>query len=148
MEKDFNKELNNGIESLFYRMIRSWDKITTIEGGYIHFDNGLLLTAFKKHSKEETKENKVISLNEDIFSSPFVLSSWDVVVPDTDKLIFHIVTPYKQYIVPEIADRLEYAKTLDILEDSLRKFERKMLSQYLEHFDENRFTNGGIEITN
>ena len=147
MEKDLNKELNNEVESLFYRMIRSWDKITTIKGGYIHFDNGLLLTAFRKHSKEETKENKVISLDEGIFSSPFALPSWDVVTPDTDKLIFHIVTPYKQYIVPEITNRSEYAETLDILEDSLRRFERKMLSQYLEHFDENQFTDGGIELT-
>ena len=147
MEKNLNKKLNNEVESLFYRMIRSWDKITTIEGGYIHFDNGLLLTAFRKHSKEETKENKVISLDEGIFSSPFALSSWDVVTPDTDKLIFYIVTPYKQYIVPEITDRSEYTETLDILEDSLRKFERKMLSQYLEHFDENQFTDGGIKLT-
>ena len=148
MEKDLNKELNEKIELLFFRMIESWDKITSIDGGYIHFDNGLLLTAFRKHSKEEIRENKVISLDEGVFSSPFAFSSWDIVSPDTDKLIFYIVTPYKQYTVPEITNRSDYAKTLDILEDSLRKFERKMLSQYLEHFDENQFTNCGIEITN
>ena len=148
MDKDPNKELNEKIKLLFYRMIKSWDRITSIEGGYVHFDNGLLLTAFKKRSEDEVKENEIISLDEDIFSSPFAFSSWDVVTPDTDKLIFYIVTPFRQYTVPEITNRSDYAKTLDILEDSLRKFERKMLSQYLEHFDENQFTNGGIEITN
>lgn len=137
MDKDLNKELNEKIKLLFYRMIKSWDRITTVEGGYIHFDNGVLLTAFRKNSKKEIKENEIISLDEGIFSSPFVLSSWDVVTPDTDKLVFYIVTPFRQYTVPEITDRSEYAKTLDILEGSLRKFERKMLSQYLEHFDEN-----------
>ena len=149
MEKNLNKELNNEVKFLFYRMIRSWDKITTIEGGYIHFDNGLLLTAFKKDSKEEVKENKIISLDEGIFSNLFSISSWawDVVTPDTDKLIFYIVTPFRQYTVPEITDRYEYAETLNILEDSLRKFERKMLSQYLEHFDENQFTDEGIKLT-
>lgn len=147
MDKDPNKELNEKIKLLFYRMIKSWDRITSIEGGYVHFDNGLLLTAFKKRSEDEVKENEIISLDEDIFSSPFALSSWDVVTPDTDKLIFYIVTPFRQYTVPEITNRSEYAKTLDILEDSLRKFERKMLSQYLEHFDENQFTDGGIKLT-
>lgn len=135
MDKDLNKELNEKIKLLFYRMIKSWDRITTIEGGYIHFDNGLLLTAFRKSSKEEIKENKIISLDEGIFSSPFALSSWDVVTPDTDKLIFYIVTPFRQYTVPEITNRSEYAETLDILEDSLRKFEKKMLSKYLDYFN-------------
>ena len=135
MDKDLNKELNEKIKLLFYRMIKSWDRITTIEGGYIHFDNGLLLTAFGKHSKEEIEENEVISLDEGVFSSPFALSSWDVVTPDTDKLIFYIVTPFRQYTVPEITNRSEYAKTLDILEDSLRKFEKKMLSKYLDYFN-------------
>ena len=135
MDKDLNKELNEKIKLLFYRMIKSWDRITTIEGGYIHFDNGLLLTAFKKRSKDEVKENKVISLDKGIFSSPFALSSWDVVTPDTDKLIFYIVTPFRQYTVPEITNRSDYAETLDILEDSLRKFEKKMLSKYLNYFN-------------
>lgn len=135
MDKDLNKELNEKIKLLFYRMIKSWDRITSIEGGYVHFDNGLLLTAFEKHSKDEVKENKIISLDEGIFSSPFALSSWDVVTPDTDKLIFYIVTPFRQYTVPEITNRSEYAKTLDILEDSLRKFEKKMLSKYLDYFN-------------
>lgn len=135
MDKDLNKELNEKIKLLFYRMIKSWDRITTIEGGYIHFDNGLLLTTFRKSSKEEIKENEIISLDEGIFSSPFALSSWDVVTPDTDKLIFYIVTPFRQYAVPEITNRSEYAETLDILEDSLRKFEKKMLSKYLDYFN-------------
>ena len=135
MEKDLNKELNEKVELLFYRMIKSWDRITTIEGGHIHFDNGLCLTAFKKDSKEEIKENKIISLDENTFSSPFLISSWDVVTPDTDKLIFYIVTPFRQYTVPEITNRSDYAKTLDILEDSLRKFEKKMLSKYLDYFN-------------
>lgn len=135
MDKDLNKELNEKIKLLFYRMIKSWDRITSIEGGYVHFDNGLLLTAFKKCSEDKVKENKIISLDEGIFSSPFSLSSWDVVTPDTDKLIFYIVTPFRQYTVPEITNRSEYAETLDILEDSLRKFEKKMLSKYLDYFN-------------
>lgn len=135
MDKDLNKELNEKIKLLFYRMIKSWDRITSVEGGYIHFDNGLLLTAFKKRSEDKVEENKIISLDEGIFSSPFSLSSWDVVTPDTDKLIFYIVTPFRQYTVPEITNRSEYAETLDILEDSLRKFEKKMLSKYLDYFN-------------
>lgn len=135
MDKDLNKELNEKIKLLFYRMIKSWDRITSIEGGYVHFDNGLLLTAFKKRSEDKVKENKIISLDEGIFSSPFSLSSWDVVTPDTDKLIFYIVTPFRQYTVHEITNRSEYAETLDILEDSLRKFEKKMLSKYLDYFN-------------
>lgn len=135
MDKDLNKELNEKIKLLFYRMIRSWDRITTIKGGYIHFDNGLLLTAFRKDSKEKIKENEIVSLDEGVFSSPFAISSWDVVSPDTDKLIFYIVTPFRQYTVPEITNRSEYAETLDILEDSLRKFEKKMLSKYLDYFN-------------
>ena len=135
MDKDLNKELNEKIKLLFYRMIRSWDRITTIKGGHIHFDNGLHLTAFKKDSKEEIKENKIVSLDKEIFSSTFSFSPWDVVTPDTDKLIFSIVTPFRQYTVPEIINRSEYAETLDILEDSLRKFEKKMLSKYLDYFN-------------
>lgn len=135
MDKDLNKELNEKIKLLFYRMIKSWDRITSIEGGYIHFDNGLLITAFKKRSEDEVKENEIISLDEGIFSNPFVFSSWGVVTPDTDKLKFYIVTPFRQYTVPEITNRSEYAEILDILEDSLRKFERKMLSKYLDYFN-------------
>lgn len=135
MDKDLNKELNEKIKLLFYRMIKSWDRITSIEGGYVHFDNGLLLTAFKKRSEEEVEENKIISLDENIFSNPFEFSPWSVVTPDTDKLVFYIVTPFRQYTVPEITNRSEYAETLDILEDSLRKFERKMLSKYLDYFN-------------
>lgn len=135
MDKDLNKELNEKIKLLFYRMIKSWDRITSIEGGYVHFDNGLLLTAFKKRSEEEVEENKIISLGENIFSNPFEFSPWSVVTPDTDKLVFYIVTPFRQYTVPEITNRSEYAETLDILEDSLRKFERKMLSKYLDYFN-------------
>lgn len=135
MDKDLNEELNEKIKLLFYRMIKSWDRITSIEGGYVHFDNGLLLTTFKKRSEDEVKENKIISLDEGTFSNPFRFSSWDVVTPDTDKLIFYIVTPFRQYTVPEITNRSEYAETLDILEDSLRKFEKKMLSKYLDYFN-------------
>lgn len=134
MDKDLNEELNEKIKLLFYRMIKSWDRITSVEGGYIHFNNGLLLTAFRKNANKEIKENKIISLDEGVFSSPFVLSSWDVVIPDTDKLIFYIVTPFRQYTVPEITNRSDYAETLDTLEDSLRKFEKKMLSKYLDYF--------------
>lgn len=146
MDKDLNKELNEKIKLLFYRMIKSWDRITSVEGGYIHFDNGLLLTAFRKNANKEIKENKIISLDEGVFSSPFVLSSWDVVIPDTDKLIFYIVTPFRQYTVPEITNRSEYAETLDILEDSLRKFEKKMLSKYLDYFNYLNESNPDREI--
>lgn len=137
MNKDLDKELNEKIEHLFYRMIKSWDRITSIEGGYIHFDNGLRLTAFNKHSKDEVEENKIISLDESIFSSRFSISpwTWNTVIPDTNKLIFYIVTPFRQYTVPEITDRTVYAEALNILEDSLRKFEKKMLSKYLDYFN-------------
>lgn len=135
MDKDLDKELNEKIERLFYRMIKSWDRITTIEGGYIHFDNGLRLTAFNKHSKDKVEENKIISLDESIFSGRFHFPSWDVVMPDTNKLIFYITTPFRLYTVPEITDWIAYAEALNILEDSLRKFEKKMLSKYLDYFN-------------
>lgn len=146
MDENLNKELNEEVKSLFYRMIRSWDKITNISGGYIYFDNGIRLSAFKKVPNEEITRIRSISLDDGIFTPSPARFSYDTVIPSTDRLIFYIDTPYKQYIVPEIIDRFEYAETLNILEDSLRKFERKMLSQYLEHLDENEFTDG-IKLT-
>lgn len=136
MDKNLNKELNEEIKSLFYWMIRSWDRITKIEGGYIYFDNGLSLTAFEKDSNEKIEENSSISIDDWIHSFHLIPTTWRINFPDTNKLIFRIQTPYRQYVVPEITNRMEYAETLDILENGLRKFEKKMLSQYLKHFSE------------
>lgn len=127
--------LNDNIICLFHRMIKSWDKIVDVQDGYIKFDNGLSITAIKKDSKRKTIENGILSLDSTTFSKSFAPIWWDVVIPDTDKLIFHIVTPYKTYTVPEITDRHEYAEVLNILDDSLKKFEEMKISVYLKHFE-------------
>lgn len=131
-------QLDEKIEVLFMRMIKSWDKITKIKGGAIEFDNGLSISAYKKSSKTKgNRENTPLCLNEDTFSCFFPTAfNWDVITPDSDKLLFYINTPYRRYEVPE-HDRHEYVEVLDILDNSIRKFEAKKLKEYLTYFEAN-----------
>lgn len=125
-------ELDKFIVELFWKMIKSPDKIVNIENGEIKFDNELGIRAFKK-SNEEIKKNEPLKLDAATFSF-FRFSMFNVAIPDTDKLIFCINTPYKQYVVPEFTNRCEYAKVLDTIDASLEEFERRKLSEYNEHF--------------
>lgn len=131
-----NTNIDKQIILLFWKLIKSWDKISNIDNGEIVFENGISLRAFKKNSKETTKENKVLALDECTFSQKWTYWTRDIVIPDSDKLIFYINTPYRQYIVPEITDRHDYAEVLNTIDNSLRKFEEKKLSEYLDYFDE------------
>lgn len=130
-------ELDKKVSELFIAMINSWNKIKNIEKGSIEFDNGLKIYACKKDSKhdKESRENIPLQLNKDTFSCPF-FGAWDVVLPDTDKMLFYIKTPYRQYNVPE-HDRHAYVEVLDILDNSIRKFEEKKINEYLEYYKEN-----------
>lgn len=58
----------------------------------------------------------------------------EVIIPDTDKLLFYINTPYRQYSVPE-HDRHAYVEVLDILDESIRKFEEKKINEYTTYFE-------------
>lgn len=133
-------QLDENVAMLFKRMIKSWDKIQNISGGVIKFDNGLIITAYRKHPrhKEEDRENHPLKLNEDTFSKGLfeLRFNWDIVTPDTDKLLFYIKTPYRYYDVPE-HDRHEYAEVLDTIEESLRKFEEKKMNEYTTYFETN-----------
>lgn len=120
-------QLDREIELLFERMIKSWDKISNIDDGTIEFNNGLSIYARKKSSKEkEGRENIPLKLDESTFSCSFYETfGWEVVIPDTDKLLFYINTPYRQYAVPEHTSRHKYAEVLNILDDSIAKFEKR-----------------------
>lgn len=127
--------LDKTITNLFWKMIKSPDKIKTIENGWIKFNNGLSISAFKKKSGEEIKENKSLTLDNVTFSELNLFwANFDVVIPDTDKLIFYINTPYKQYVVPEFTDRHEYAEVLNTIDDSLKQFEIIKLDEYDDYF--------------
>lgn len=128
-------DLNEFITKLFWKMIKSPDKILTVENGEIKFDNELSIRAFKKRSDEEAKSNKPLTLDENTFTSYGCFWSYfDVVIPDTDKLIFYINTPYKQYVVPEFTNRHEYAEVLNTIDDSLKQFEIIKLNEYDDYF--------------
>lgn len=49
-------------------------------------------------------------------------------------MLFYINTPYRQYKVPE-HDRHAYVKVLDILDESIRKFEEKKMEEYMNYFE-------------
>lgn len=128
-------DLNEFIVKLFWKMIKSPDKIKTIENGQIKFDNGLSILAFKKRSDKEIKKNEPLTLDDTTFSKlNFFWANFDVIIPDTDKLIFYISTPYKQYTVPEFTDRHEYAEVLNTIDDSLKQFEITKLNEYDDYF--------------
>lgn len=130
-------QLDKEVEILFERMIKSWDKILNIKNGTIEFDNGLKIYACKKSSKRdnESRENIPLQLDRDTFSCPF-FGAWDTIFPDTDKMLFYINTPYRQYKVPE-HDRHTYVEVLDTLDDSIRKFEEKKMKEYMNYFESN-----------
>lgn len=130
-------QLDEKVSILFERMIQSWDKIKNIEDGHIEFDNGLQIYACKKSTKhdKESRENEPLRLDKNTFSHRF-FGAWDLIIPDTDKMLFYINTPYRQYKVPE-HDRHEYVRILDILDDSIHKFEEKKMEEYITHFEVN-----------
>lgn len=125
--------LDKVIVELFWKMIKSPDKIVNIENGEIKFDNKLSIRAFKKTLNMEIEKNEPLKLDAITFSF-YRFSMFDVVIPDTDKLIFCINTPYKQYVVPEFTKRHEYAEVLDTIDNSLKEFEKRKLDEYNEHF--------------
>lgn len=128
-------KLDKQIAELFKKMIQSPEKITSVKDGEIKFNNGLSISAFKKSSTEEVEENLPLKLDKNTFTlKTFDIFNWHVVIPDTDKLIFYINTPYKQYVVPEFS-RKEYAETLDTIDESLEKFEETQLFNYNAYFD-------------
>lgn len=132
-------QLDEEVSILFERMIKSWDKISNIKNGTIEFDNGLNIYACKKSSKhdKESRENIPLKLDKTTFSSSFLSCfNWEVVTPDMDKLLFYINTPYRQYKVPE-HDRHAYVEVLDILDESIKKFEEKKMKEYIIHFEIN-----------
>lgn len=130
-------QLDKEIELLFERMIKSWDKISNIKNGTIEFDNGLNIYACKKSSKhdKESRENIPLKLDKTTFSNSFLSCfNWEVITPDTDKLLFYINTPYRQYKVPE-HNRHDYVDVLDILDESIKKFEEKKMKEYMDYFE-------------
>lgn len=132
-------QLDKEVEILFEKMIKSWDKISNIKNGTIEFDNGLNIHACKKSSKhdKESRENIPLKLDKDTFSNSFLSCfNWEVVTPDMDKLLFYINTPYRQYKVPE-HDRHTYVEVLDILDESIKKFEEKKMKEYMDYFKTN-----------
>lgn len=133
-------QLDEEIKILFGRMIKSWDKISNIDDGTIEFDNGLSIYARKKSSKEkESRENIPLKLDESTFSRSFYETfGWEVITPDTDKLLFYINTPYRQYAVPEHTDRHEYADVLNTLDYSIVKFEEEKMKEYMDYFKSKR----------
>lgn len=130
-------QLDEQVVILFKRMIQSWDKFKNIENGHIEFDNGLKIFACKKSTKydKDSRENEPLQLDKNTFSYPS-FGAWDTILPDTDKMLFYINTPYRQYKVPE-HDRHEYVRILDILDDSIHKFEEKKMDEYITHFEIN-----------
>lgn len=131
--------LDKDVTILFERMIKSWDKISNIKNGTIEFDNGLSIYACKKSSKhdKESRENIPLKLDKTTFSNSFLSCfNWEVVTPDMDKLLFYINTPYRQYKVPE-HDRHAYVEVLDILDESIKKFEEKKMKEYMTYFERN-----------
>lgn len=132
-------QLDEKVSILFERMIKSWDKISNIKNGTIEFDNGLNIYACKKSSNhdKESRENIPLKLDKTTFSNSFLAYfNWEVVTPDMDKLLFYINTPYRQYKVPE-HDRHAYIEVLDILDESIKKFEEKKMKEYIIHFEIN-----------
>lgn len=130
-------QLDKDITILFERMIKSWDKISNIKDGIIEFNNGLSIYARKKKSSKdkEDRENIPLKLDQSTFSySFFEVVGFEVINPDTDKLLFYINTPYRQYRVPE-HDRHDYIDVLDILDESIKKFEEKKLNEYKDYFE-------------
>lgn len=131
MKKD---NLNEIITNLFFDMIKRHDKIVSISGSRIIFDNGLAIWASKKCSEKEIKDIIPLSLEDAVSNRISCIEYWNIVRPDTDKLIFHIDTSYRSYTVPEFTDRHQYAEVLDTLENSIQKFEHKKLSEYSRYF--------------
>lgn len=128
-------ELDKKVSDLFMNMIKSWDKIKNIENGSIEFDNGLKIYACKKDSRDtEPRENLPLKLDGNTFTFNFLgIMGWRIANPDTDKLLFYINTPYRQYKVPE-HNRHEYVKVLDILDNGIKKFEEKKINEYLNYY--------------
>lgn len=130
-------QLDKDITILFERMIKSWDKISNIKDGTIEFNNGLSIYARKKNSKDkEDRENIPLKLDQSTFSHLFFAEyvGFEVITPDTDKLLFYINTPYRQYRVPE-HNRHDYIDVLDILDESIKKFEEKKMKEYMNYFE-------------
>lgn len=129
-------ELDKIIDTLFLEMIKSWDKISNIDSGIITFDNGITISAHKKNPKnEKNRENTPLKLDKSTFSLSFFYTclSFSDINPDSDKILFSIGTPYRQYQVPE-HDRHAYVEVLDTLDESIRKFEEKKLEEYIKYF--------------
>lgn len=90
-----------------------------------------------KKSKEgdSNRENIPLKLDKNTFSRYF---PWfNTINPDSDKMLFFINTPYRQYNVPEHSWK-EYAEVIEIINDSLHKFEEKKLKEYLDYYNDGK----------
>ena len=126
---------NEDVKILFMRMINSPEKISDISSGDIIFDNGLRIYSYKKSENSKEIENKPMDLKSLERFYPEFFSCFSLVNVDKDHLMFRIVTPYRTYDVPDITDRIEYARVLNKIESDIREFEDKMFNSYLEYFN-------------
>ena len=125
---------NEDVKILFMRMINSPEKISNISSGDIIFDNGLKIYSYKGSENSKEIENEPMDLKSlERFYPGFF--DFNLVNVDKDHLMFRIVTPYRTYDVPDITDRIEYARVLNKIESDIREFEDKMFNSYLEYFN-------------
>lgn len=120
------------VKQLFYKLIESWDKIAKAYCSRIAYDNGLTLYVTRDIVPYNKKDRhlSIESIND--------VSYIQCVLPEqSEHYTFVIETPIGTwYIVPEFTDRVEYAKVLDTIDNSLKLFEQSQLNKYLSDFED------------
>lgn len=120
------------IKQLFYKLIESWDKIAKAYCSRIKYDNGLMFY-ITRDITPYNKKDRHLSI-ESINDSSYIRC---VLPEQSEHYTFVIETPIgARYIVPEFTDRVEYAKVLDTIDNSLKLFEQSQLNKYLSDFED------------
>lgn len=125
-----SKILNERVRNLFLSMINHPEKIVKVKNNEIIFDNNLSIKYWNQSKDAEDIDNETLKLQ----SLRFGLEYWNFAIDIIDHLVFSIVTPYRQYYVPDFTDRLEYARVLNILDNILENYENRKLSEYESYF--------------
>ena len=120
------------VKQLFYKLLESWNKITKAYCSRIAYDNGLTLYV-TRDTVPYNKKDRHLSI-ESINDVSYI---WQTLSEKSDHYMFIIETPIgTRYIVPEFTDRVEYAKVLDTIDNSLKLFEQSQLNKYLSDFED------------
>lgn len=122
--------MDKKITDLFYKLLRSYDKVIEVGSKYIRFKGNVILhwdTDPIYYGNEQLNFNNIDRLLGHWFNNKDKSSIYKFYINMCNGL---------KYEVPKIKDRMEYIEVLKDLDRLLRKFEENQIEEKLKFFSE------------